>query len=107
MATPYPASESRSGEGTRNVPWSDCSLGSDPKCLDTSLNLFSLTYAIFAVLDLWNTTFPLLKLIFFSSPKYSCLRAGYCVYVCNDLTCSPAHALESFKLASTQLSFSN
>ncbi|MPC48268.1 hypothetical protein E2C01_042036 [Portunus trituberculatus] len=30
-----PASESPSGEGTINVPWSDCSPGSDPKCHDT------------------------------------------------------------------------
>ncbi|MPC76828.1 hypothetical protein E2C01_071261 [Portunus trituberculatus] len=40
MATPNPASDSSSGEGTRNVPRPDCSLFGDPKCLDTSLNLF-------------------------------------------------------------------
>ncbi|MPC35443.1 hypothetical protein E2C01_028865 [Portunus trituberculatus] len=38
----------------------------------------SLTSATFATLDLifnlWNTTSPLLNLIFFSSPKHSCLR---------------------------------
>ncbi|MPC70711.1 hypothetical protein E2C01_064965 [Portunus trituberculatus] len=38
MVTPHPASESSSGEGTMNVPRSDCSPGDNPKCLDTSLN---------------------------------------------------------------------
>ncbi|MPC28450.1 hypothetical protein E2C01_021655 [Portunus trituberculatus] len=91
MMTPNPASESRSEEGTRNVPRSDCSLIDDPKCLDTSLNFFFINFCN----------------IFFSSPKHSCLRqltvapsvssyflyshihskAGYCVYVRNDLTC--------------------
>ncbi|MPC65174.1 hypothetical protein E2C01_059305 [Portunus trituberculatus] len=40
MATPNPALESASGEGTRNVPRSDCHLVSDPKCLNISLNFF-------------------------------------------------------------------
>ncbi|MPC60738.1 hypothetical protein E2C01_054794 [Portunus trituberculatus] len=40
MVTPNPASESPSGEGTRNVPRSDSSLDNDPKCLDTSLNFY-------------------------------------------------------------------
>ncbi|MPC60114.1 hypothetical protein E2C01_054151 [Portunus trituberculatus] len=29
---------------TRNVPRSDCSLGGDPKCLDTSLNFFVINH---------------------------------------------------------------
>ncbi|MPC53184.1 hypothetical protein E2C01_047071 [Portunus trituberculatus] len=33
----------------RNVPRSDCSSDSYPKCLDTSLNFSSLTSATFAV----------------------------------------------------------
>ncbi|MPC20839.1 hypothetical protein E2C01_013799 [Portunus trituberculatus] len=49
-----------------------------------------------------NTTSPLLNLIFFSSPKHSCLTVApsldvCCVYVRNDLTCSHAHALESYE----------
>ncbi|MPC74636.1 hypothetical protein E2C01_069004 [Portunus trituberculatus] len=38
METPNPASESPSEKRTRNVPRSDCSLGGDLKCLDTSLD---------------------------------------------------------------------
>ncbi|MPC63039.1 hypothetical protein E2C01_057130 [Portunus trituberculatus] len=48
MATPNPALESPSGEGTRNVPRSDCSLVGDPECLDTSLNFFFINFAKFA-----------------------------------------------------------
>ncbi|MPC54811.1 hypothetical protein E2C01_048738 [Portunus trituberculatus] len=44
MANPNPASESPSGEGTKNVPTSDCSLDDDPKCLDTFLNLFYINF---------------------------------------------------------------
>ncbi|MPC93181.1 hypothetical protein E2C01_088303 [Portunus trituberculatus] len=44
MATPNPASEFPSGEGTRNVPRSDCSLVGDPKCLDTSLNFYFINF---------------------------------------------------------------
>ncbi|MPC16165.1 hypothetical protein E2C01_008985 [Portunus trituberculatus] len=44
MATPNPASEFPSGEGTRNVPRSDCSLGGDLKCLDTSLDFFFINF---------------------------------------------------------------
>ncbi|MPC69991.1 hypothetical protein E2C01_064225 [Portunus trituberculatus] len=44
MATPNPASESPSGEGTRNVPRSDCSLSGDLKCLATSLDFFFINF---------------------------------------------------------------
>ena len=44
MATPTPASESPSGEGTINVPRSDCSPGIDPKWLDTPLTFFSISF---------------------------------------------------------------
>ncbi|MPC45708.1 hypothetical protein E2C01_039414 [Portunus trituberculatus] len=78
MATLNHALESLSGEGTKNVPRTDSSLNNDPKCLDTSLNFFYSNFATFADLDLIfnlrNTTSPLLNLIFFSSPKHSCLR---------------------------------
>ncbi|MPC56761.1 hypothetical protein E2C01_050727 [Portunus trituberculatus] len=40
MATPKPASESPPGEGTRNVSRLNSSLDDDPKCLETSLNVF-------------------------------------------------------------------
>ncbi|MPC41747.1 hypothetical protein E2C01_035350 [Portunus trituberculatus] len=42
--TPKPASESPSGEGTRNISRLDCSLDDDPKCLDTSLNNFYINF---------------------------------------------------------------
>ena len=41
MATPTPASESPSGEGTINVPRSDCSSGIDPKCLYANITYFT------------------------------------------------------------------
>ncbi|MPC76536.1 hypothetical protein E2C01_070953 [Portunus trituberculatus] len=44
MATPNPASEFLSGEGTRNIPRSDCSFVGDPKYLDTSLNFFFINF---------------------------------------------------------------
>ncbi|MPC25897.1 hypothetical protein E2C01_019021 [Portunus trituberculatus] len=44
MATSNTASESTSGEETRNVPRSDCSPGGDPKCLDTSLDFFFINF---------------------------------------------------------------
>ncbi|MPC99936.1 hypothetical protein E2C01_095383 [Portunus trituberculatus] len=45
MATPNPASESHSGEGTRNVLRLDSSLDYDPKCLDISLNFFYINFS--------------------------------------------------------------
>ncbi|MPC43622.1 hypothetical protein E2C01_037272 [Portunus trituberculatus] len=44
MRTPINASESLSGEGTKNVPRSDASLDNDPKCIDTSLNFFYINF---------------------------------------------------------------
>ncbi|MPC71842.1 hypothetical protein E2C01_066132 [Portunus trituberculatus] len=41
----------------------------------TFSSLISATYAVlYLIFNLWNTTSPLLNLIFFSSPKHSCLR---------------------------------
>ncbi|MPC47542.1 hypothetical protein E2C01_041291 [Portunus trituberculatus] len=40
----YYASESPSGEGTKNVPRSDSPLVNDLKCLDTSLNFFYINF---------------------------------------------------------------
>ncbi|KAK8400926.1 hypothetical protein O3P69_002597 [Scylla paramamosain] len=44
MATPTPASESPSREGTINVPRSDCLSVDDLKCLDTPLNFFFINF---------------------------------------------------------------
>ncbi|MPC60571.1 hypothetical protein E2C01_054622 [Portunus trituberculatus] len=44
MATPNPGSEFPSGEGTRNVLRSDCSLVGYPKCLDTTLSFFFINF---------------------------------------------------------------
>ncbi|MPC37507.1 hypothetical protein E2C01_030989 [Portunus trituberculatus] len=44
MATPNLTSEFHSEKGTRNALRSDCSLGGDPKCLDTSLNFFFINF---------------------------------------------------------------
>ncbi|MPC89140.1 hypothetical protein E2C01_084073 [Portunus trituberculatus] len=44
MGTPINASESPSGEGTKNVPRSDIFLDNDPKCLDTSLNFLYINF---------------------------------------------------------------
>ncbi|MPC45326.1 hypothetical protein E2C01_039022 [Portunus trituberculatus] len=44
MGTQNHALESPSGEGTKNIPWSDASFSDDPKCLDTSLNFFYINF---------------------------------------------------------------
>ncbi|MPC70226.1 hypothetical protein E2C01_064468 [Portunus trituberculatus] len=108
MATPNPASESPSGEGSRNVPRSNCPLGSHQKCLGTSLNFFYINFcnirrhrSNFQSVDHLSSTEP--HLLFLtetqlceatdSSPffvpsyfLYSHFRskAGCCVYVRND-----------------------
>ncbi|MPC48947.1 hypothetical protein E2C01_042734 [Portunus trituberculatus] len=120
MATPKPASQSPSGEGTRNVPRSDSSLDNDPTYLDTSLNFFYINFCNIRGLrsnfqsvehHLFSTKPHLLFLTktqlseatyssAYSVPScflYSHFRskAGYCVFVGNALTCSRAHALKS------------
>ncbi|MPC23969.1 hypothetical protein E2C01_017038 [Portunus trituberculatus] len=50
MATPNPASESPSREGTRNIPRSVCSFEGDPKCLSTSLTFFYINFCNIRVL---------------------------------------------------------
>ncbi|MPC51265.1 hypothetical protein E2C01_045111 [Portunus trituberculatus] len=120
MATPNPASESPYGEGTRHVPWSDCLLGGDAICLDTSLGFFFINFCNIrglrsnfqSVKHHLSSTKPNLLFLTetqlseatdsspFSVPSYFLYphfrsKAGCCVYVRNDLTCSRAHALES------------
>ncbi|MPC62917.1 hypothetical protein E2C01_057007 [Portunus trituberculatus] len=112
MATPNPASESLSEEGTRNAPWTNCSLGGDPKCLDTSLDFFFINFCnirghrcnLKSVEHHFSSTKP--RLLFltetqlsgatnsgpFSGSSYFLYphfrsKAGCCVYVRNDLTC--------------------
>ncbi|MPC24639.1 hypothetical protein E2C01_017726 [Portunus trituberculatus] len=109
MASPNPASESPSGKETRNVLRSDCSLGGDPKCLDTSLDIFinfcnirCLRSKFQSVEHHFSSTKPHLFLTetqlfeatdssLYSVPSYFLYhhfhsKAGCCVYVRNDLT---------------------
>ena len=120
MASLHPASESPSGEGTISVPRSDCLQGDDLRCLNTSSNLFYLNFCNIRGL---NSNFPSVEhhlssskphLLFltetqlsvgtdskpFSVPSYFLypqfqFKAGCCVYVRNDITCSRAPGLES------------
>ncbi|MPC28184.1 hypothetical protein E2C01_021379 [Portunus trituberculatus] len=128
MATPNPASESPSGKGTKNVASSDSSPDDDLKCLDTSLNFFNINLCNIRGLRSnfqsvgHNLSFTNPHLLFltetqlseatdsspFSVPSYflySHFRSKTlcCVYVRNDLTCSPAHALESYEFSTIWL----
>ncbi|MPC60987.1 hypothetical protein E2C01_055049 [Portunus trituberculatus] len=128
MATSNSASESHSEEWTRNAPRSDSSLDNDPECLDTSLNFFYINFC--NIRDLKSNFQPVEHclsstkphLLFltetqlseatdsspFSVPTYFLYshflsKAGCCVYVRNDLTCSRAHALKSSEFSSIWL----
>ncbi|MPC54004.1 hypothetical protein E2C01_047910 [Portunus trituberculatus] len=118
------ASESPSGERTKNVPRSDTSLVNDLKCLGISLTFFyinfcnirglkfnfqSVEHHLFSTKShfLFNTETQLSEATDsspFSVPSYILYshflsKLGFCVYVRNDLTCSCAHALESSKFS--------
>ena len=122
------ASESPSGEGTRNVPRSDGSPGNDFRCLDTSSNFLYINFcnirglrSNFQSVDhhLSSSKPHLLFLTetqvsvatdsnLFSVPSYFLYsqfqaKAGCCVYVRNDITCSRAHNLESSKFSTIWL----
>ncbi|MPC47585.1 hypothetical protein E2C01_041335 [Portunus trituberculatus] len=127
MATPKPALESPSGEGTRNFPRLDSSLGDDPKCLDTSqlffinfCNIRGLRSNLKSVEHHLSSTKPHLLFLTeaqvseatktspFSVPSYFPYphfrsKARCFVYVRNDLTCSHAHALESSEFSTIWL----
>ncbi|MPC66895.1 hypothetical protein E2C01_061050 [Portunus trituberculatus] len=133
MATPNPASKSPSGEGTRYVPRSNCSkagccsLGGDPKCLDTSPDSFFINFcnirglrSNFQSVDHYLSSaklhlfLPKTQLFeptdssSFSVPSYFLYphflsKAGSCVYVRNDLTCSCAYVLESSEFSTIWL----
>ncbi|MPC97664.1 hypothetical protein E2C01_092988 [Portunus trituberculatus] len=118
MGTPIKASESPSGEGTKNLPRSDTFLDNDPKCFDTSLNFLYINFCNIrslrsnfqSVEHHLSSTKPHLLFLTeiqlseatdsspFSVPSYFLYshfhsKAGCCVYVRNDLTCFRAHAL--------------
>ncbi|MPC48610.1 hypothetical protein E2C01_042389 [Portunus trituberculatus] len=118
MGTPVNASESPSGDGTKNVPRSDAFLDNDPKCLDT----FKFFYINFCNIRGLRSNFQFVEhhlsstephLLFLSEtqlseatdssplsvPSYFLYshfhsKAGCCFYVGNYLTCYRAHALE-------------
>ena len=113
------ASESSSRKGTINALRSDGSFGVDQKCLEILLNFF---YINFCNIHVLRSNFQSLEhhlsstkphLLFltetqvseatgstpFSVPSYFLYphfrsKAGCCVNVRNDITCSRAHALE-------------
>ena len=128
MALPRPASESLSGEGTINVPRSDCPSADDLGCLDTSSNSFSLDFCNICghISNFQSVEHHLsstkLQLLFlteiqlsmttdsspFSVPSiflYPHLQsiAGCCVYVRNDITCSRAHNLKTSEFSTIWL----
>ncbi|MPC69405.1 hypothetical protein E2C01_063629 [Portunus trituberculatus] len=126
MATPNPDSESLSRERTRNVPRLDCPLSGDPKCLDTSFNFFFITFCNIHGLsvcqsvehhlssaepNLFLTEMQLFQATDsspFSVPSYFLYphfrsKAGCCIYVRNDLTCSRANALEFYEFSTIWL----
>ena len=125
MAKKTPASESPSGEGTKNVPRSDCPSADDLGCFDISFNTFTLDFC--NIRDLRSNLQSVEHYIFstkphllfltetqlsvtidsspFSVPSYFLYplfrsKAGCCAYVRNDITCSRAHNLESSKFFS-------
>ena len=128
MASPHPASESPSGEGTKNVPRSDCSSADDLGCLDTSSNTFPLDFCNIrglrsnfqSVEHHLSTTKPHLLFLTetqlsvttdsnpFSVPSYFLYphfqsKASCCAYVHNDITCSRAPNLESSEFSTIWL----
>ena len=124
MALHDTASESLSGEGTRNVPRSDHPQGDDSRCLDTSSNCLSINFCNIrglrsnfqSVEHHLSSAKPHLLFLTetqvsvatdsrpFSVPSYFLYthfqtKAGCCVYVRNDITCSRAPALETSELS--------
>ena len=122
------ASESLSGEGTRNVPRSDHPQGDDSRCLDTSSNCLSINFCNIrglrsnfqSVEHHLSSAKPHLLFLTetqvsvatdstpFSVPSYFLYthfqtKAGCCVYVRNDITCSRAPALETSEFSTVWL----
>ena len=128
MISPYLASKTPSGEGTTNIPKSDCPSADDLGCLDTSSNTFTLDFCDIRCLKSnfqsvehhLSSTKPHLLFLTetklsvttdsspFSVPSYFLYphflsKAGCCAYVRNDITCSRAHNLESSQFSTIWL----
>ena len=128
MAIDKTASESPSGEGTINVPSSDGSSGMDSRCLDTSSNFLYINFCNIrgirsnfqSVEHHLSSSKPHLLFLTetqvsvatdsspFSVPSYFLYshfqaKAGCCVYVRNDITCSRAHNLDSSEFSTIWL----
>ena len=85
-----------SGEGTKNVPRTNHSLNDDSRCLHTSSNFFYSNFCSIHGLRsnlIWNTTSPLLNLIFF--PHQEPVVSGYWK---QPLLCSLLLSLFSFSI---------
>ena len=128
MASPHPASESLSGEGTINIPKSDCSSADDLGCPDTPSKTFTLDFCNIrglksnfqSVEHYLASTKPHLLFLTetqlsvttdsnpFSGPFYFLYphfqsKAGCSAYVRNDITCSRAPNLESSEFSTIWL----
>ena len=128
MAYNHPASESPSGEGTINVPRPDGPPDNDSGCLGTSSSLFYINFCNIRGLSSnfqsveyhLSSTKPHLLFLTetqlseatdsspYSVPSYYLYphfrsKAGCCVYVRNDITCSRAHDLESSEFSTIWL----
>ena len=119
IGSQHPVQEFLSGEGTTNVPRSDCSFDNDLECLDTSSYTFSLDFCnirclrsnfqsvehslssikphlLFLTetqLSVTTDSSPFSVPCYFLYPHFQS-KAGCCTYVCNNITCSRAHNLE-------------
>ena len=129
MASFNSASESPSGEGTRNVPSPDPTPGDGPtRCPDNSSNSFSIHFCnirglrsnFHSVEHHLSSSKPHLLFLtetqvsvatdstlysvpsYFLYPKFHS-KAGCCVYVRNDITCSRAHQLDSSEFSTIWL----
>ena len=124
----HKASESPSGEGTINVPSSDRPFGNDLRCLDTSSNLLSVNFCNIRglcsnfqsvehhlssskphLLFLTETQIsvdtdskPFSVSSYYLYPRFQS-KAGCCVYVRSDITCSRAPGLESSEFSTIWL----
>ncbi|MPC84017.1 hypothetical protein E2C01_078741 [Portunus trituberculatus] len=121
MVTPNTASEFPSVEGTINVPRSECSSDSNPKFFFINFCNIRGLRSNFQSVELYlSSAKPHLLFLTesqlceatdsspYSVPSYFLhphfrSKAGCCFYVHNDLTCSLAHALESFEFSTIWL----
>ncbi|MPC62263.1 hypothetical protein E2C01_056346 [Portunus trituberculatus] len=91
MATPNPSSESPSA-------W-----GGNQKCPQkTTSPLLNFIFSLPKQLSEATDNIPFSVPFYFLYPHFRS-KAGYCIYVSNDLTCSRAHALESSEFSTIWL----